>query len=269
MSFRELLAHRSAAIYADFLLPHLTATTRLLDLGCGAGSITVGLADSVRLAIGLDPSTAELWLGADHVRVESIQNVHLVGGNGTRLPFREECFDAVLAHSVLEVTPEPAAVLGEAFRVLRPGGVLAAASVEYGGRVLAGPHRETLERFYAVRERLWELDRIARPRAGRELRRLLHGCGLTDIEATAHYLSYGTPAATQAFGEARARDCEEAWFTSRSVAHQLLTEEELRETNRAWLEWSRSPESFLAFAWCRAVGWKPVRRQADGSAPDV
>jgi len=258
MSFRDTLANRSAAVYADFLVPHLNSSTRLLDCGCGAGSVTVGLAPFVRWVVGLDLSPAALRPAVSYLASEAIDNVRFIAGNGAQLPFAGETFDAVLMHSVLEAAIDPSGLVREARRVLVPGGLLAAASVEYGGRILAGPHRETLDRFYAVRERLWSLDRVARPRAGRELRQLLHGCGFTNIEATAQYLSYGTPDAVKSFGEARAGDCEDPWFASRSLAHRLLTEEELLETQRAWQEWSRSPDSFLAFAWCRAVGRKPV-----------
>lgn len=166
-------------------------------------------------------------------------------------------FDALLLHSVLEAAAEPAALLREALRVLVPGGVVAAASVEYGGRILAGPHAELLERFYAVREELWAIESLARARAGRDLRRLLEEAGFTGIQATAHYFSYGTPEAVRLFGEARAAECSQAWFASHSVAHDLLSEAELRQMQVAWEEWGSSPESFCAFAWCRAVGRKP------------
>ncbi len=257
MSFEELLASRSAEVYSDFLLPHLTARARLLDCGCGAGSITVGLAGLVRWIVGLEVCVGTLVPGAEHVAAESISNVRFVAGDGSRLPFSAGSFDAVLMHSVLEAASDPASLVREALRVLVPSGLLAAASVDYGGRILAGPHGNLLDRFYAVRERLWALDGIARPRSGRDLRRLLHDGGFTAIEATAHYLSYGTPEAVRRFGEARARDCEEPWFTTRAVAHGILSEAELGETRRAWEEWSRAPDSFLAFAWCRVIGRKP------------
>lgn len=262
MSFQEDLAGRSAAVYADFLAPHLGGASRLLDLGCGAGTIAVGLAAAVRSVVALDLDASSLRPAAAHVREAHLANVAFVAGDGSRLPFADESFDAVLLHSVLEAAADPPALVREARRVLVRGGVLAAASVEYGGRILAGPHPERLDRFYAVRERLWTLDLHARPRAGRDLRALLDAAGFSAIEATAKLLSYGTPDAVRAFGEARARDCTEAWFAEGSVAHGLYTEEELRETERAWKEWAQSPEAFFAFAWCRAVGRKGARSAA-------
>ena len=45
--FRQLLDRRSAATHASYLLPHLRPGMRLLDFGCGPGSISVGLADCI------------------------------------------------------------------------------------------------------------------------------------------------------------------------------------------------------------------------------
>lgn len=256
MSFREDLVHRSATAYADFLLPHLTTRSRLLDCGCGSGSITVGLAPAVGFAVGVDLQAATVRPAVAHVEAESIPNLGFVAANASALPFAAATFDALLLHSVLEATPEPIALLREAWRVLVPGGVVAAASVEYGGRILAGPHAELLQRFYAVREELWTIERLARPRAGRDLRRLLQQAGFTGIHATAHYFSQGTPDGVRSFGAARAAECTDSWFASHAVAQGLLSAAELRQMQLAWTEWGASPESFGAFAWCRALGWK-------------
>jgi len=53
--------------------------------------------------------------------------------------------------------------LSEIKRILRPGGVLGVACVEYGGVILSGPSQELLRRFYAIRERVWLLENTAIP----------------------------------------------------------------------------------------------------------
>ena len=256
MAFEDALLVRPAAVYADFLIEHLTENTRLLDCGCGAGSIAVGLASHVRLVVGVDLNAVAVKPAAAYVASQSVRNVQFVAADASRLPFADEGFGAVLLHSVIETVSDPATVLRDACRVLASGGALATASVDYGGLLIEGPHRGTLERFFAVREQLWSLDRIARSRAGRELRGLLQNCGLMSVAASGRYIWWQAPE-VKAFGEERARECENSWFSSRARAHGLLTEDELRHTQYAWQEWSTSSDSLLFFPWCRALGRKP------------
>jgi hypothetical protein len=60
------------------------------------------------------------------------------------------------------------------------------------------------------------------------------------------------------FGLARAEQCGgDDWYADRAQAHGLATPEELEDLRHAWMEWSKAPDAYLAFAWCRAVGRKP------------
>jgi len=45
--FEEIMARRTAAKEAAFLLPYLRPGMRVLDVGCGPGSITLGLAEAI------------------------------------------------------------------------------------------------------------------------------------------------------------------------------------------------------------------------------
>jgi hypothetical protein len=140
-------------------------------------------------------------------------------------------------------------------RILRGGGVLGVASVEYDGLVLAGPHEDHAHRFYAIREQLW-IREGADPYLGRHLRALLSRSGFTDVEATSKAISYGTPELVSAFGRGRANECAEEWYVSSVVDAGLATEPEVQAMREAWLEWAESPSAFASFTWCRAVGRK-------------
>ena len=58
----QVMVRRTAAGAASFLLPHLRSGIRLLDCGCGPGSITIGLAEAVApgevVGIDLEPTMA-------------------------------------------------------------------------------------------------------------------------------------------------------------------------------------------------------------------
>jgi SAM-dependent methyltransferase len=110
------------ASLSDAVCRHVQAGDRVLDLGCGTGELTRALAKEGIRATGCDISPQMLRRAAhepggcaDWVQVEP---------SWRTLPFTSAAFDAVVAASVLEYVAEPAAVLAECARVVRPGGVV-------------------------------------------------------------------------------------------------------------------------------------------------
>lgn len=256
-SFEVFLATRNASGYADFFLPHLTADAHVLDVGCGTGTITVGLAEKAGEVVGVDPED-EFDDARRYVSEHGLENVEFRRGNVYALELPSDYFDACLAHSMLETLEQPLDALTEIKRTLKPGGIVGVACVEYGGVIIAGPGEELLRRFYSVREQLWQLENTADPYRGRRLRGLLHGAGFEDIVATSKFFSYGTPAGVEEFGLARAEQCrDDDWYSKQAREHELAAAEELEEMRSAWVEWSNAPDAYLAFAWCRALGRKP------------
>jgi ubiquinone/menaquinone biosynthesis C-methylase UbiE len=255
-TFEASLEVRSADEYADFLLPQLGGDVRVLDVGCGRGTITLGLAERVGHVVGVDPSDEEFADARRYAAEQHIENVEFRVGSVDALDFPDDCFDACLCHSMLETLDRPIDGLSEIKRTLKPGGVLGVACVEYGGLILAGPNEELLRRFYGIRERVWQLENAADPYRGRQLRGLLERAGFDNVVATSKYFCYGTAGAVRAFGLARADDCRDPWYVRSARDHRLATASDLDAMRRAWREWSKSPDAYAAFAWCRALGWK-------------
>jgi ubiquinone/menaquinone biosynthesis C-methylase UbiE len=256
-TFEASLKVRNAADYADFLLPHLDEDFRVLDVGCGRGTITVGLAEAAGHVVGVDWSDEEFAEARRYAAEHQIENVEFRVGSVYALDFPVDHFDGSLCHSMLETLEGPLDGLIEIQRTLKPGGVLGVACVEYGGLILAGPKVELLRWFYAIRERVWQLESAADPYRGRQLRGLLERAGFDRVVATSKYFCYGTGDAVKAFGRARAEDCSEPWFERSAKRHGLTSASDLNAMSQAWLEWSKSPDAYAAFAWCRALGWKP------------
>ena len=94
---------------------YLTPRSRVLDLGCGRGGVLELFWRDVEFAAGLDPDSPSL---AEH----RAPGMPVLRGVGERLPFAAGSFDLVVCLWVLEHVKEPALVLREVRRVLRPGG---------------------------------------------------------------------------------------------------------------------------------------------------
>jgi SAM-dependent methyltransferase len=92
------------------------------DLGCGTGQTTAALAPFVGRVIAVDESSA--MLSAARRRLADRENVELRSGRLEDLPVEDGELDAAILSLVLHFVVDPAAVLAEAARALRPGGRL-------------------------------------------------------------------------------------------------------------------------------------------------
>ena len=257
MTFDDLLRDRSAARYADFVLPLLDRGDRVIDVGCGPGSITIGLAQAVRHVTGVDVDEEEFADARAHASSHGIDNVTFREGSIYELDFEDASFDAGTLFAMLETLDDPLAGLAELRRVLKPGAVVAASSIEYGGLILHGPDEPLLRRFYELRLAIWEDQGDVHPHRGRELRGLLLGAGFTDVEANLTSFSYGTQEQVRTFGLGRAGDCRDEWYVEGVTRLGLADREELDALEGAWTRWAESPDAFAAFAWGRATGRNP------------
>jgi SAM-dependent methyltransferase len=92
------------------------------DLGCGTGQTTAALAPYVGRVVAVDESSA--MLSAARRRLAERENVELRSGRLEDLPVEDAELDAAILSLVLHFVVDPAAVLAEAARALRPGGRL-------------------------------------------------------------------------------------------------------------------------------------------------
>lgn len=117
---------RDFATASDAAVPVLVAQSgaaegqRLLDICCGHGNVTEGLLASGAEVTGLDFSPAMLEMAR-----RRCPGASFVEGDAGALPFEDSAFDGVTVGFGLPHVPDPAAVLSETRRVLRPGGRLA------------------------------------------------------------------------------------------------------------------------------------------------
>ena len=257
MGFEALMRTRSAGEYADFVLPLIDSGDRIVDVGCGPGSITLGLAQVAGHVTGIDVDDAEFAEARAYAADHGIDNVEFLEGSIYDLPFADASVDVCTLLSMLETLDDPLAGLAEVRRVLKPGGLVGASSIEYGGLILHGPDEALLRRFYELRLQLWEAQGDVHYHRGRELRGLLSAAGFTDVDAGIRAFSYGTEDRVRTFGLGRAGDCRDEWYVDGLTTRGLADQDEIDALEQAWIRWAESPDSFAAFSWGRAVGRRP------------
>jgi ubiquinone/menaquinone biosynthesis C-methylase UbiE/DNA-binding transcriptional ArsR family regulator len=114
----ELFGRRSDVA----LLGLLDESWTIADLGCGTGAITQSLAPFVERVIAVDESDA--MLAAARKRLHGVENVDIRNGRLEALPLSDAEVDVALLFLVLHYVTDPARVISEAVRVLKPGGRL-------------------------------------------------------------------------------------------------------------------------------------------------
>lgn len=96
----------------------------VLDIGTGTGRILELVSPLADRCVGVDQSLEMLAAARVNLDRAGVTNALVRQGDMYALPFGAASFDAVTVHQVLHFAESPAAVIAEAARVLRPGGVL-------------------------------------------------------------------------------------------------------------------------------------------------
>jgi SAM-dependent methyltransferase len=157
-----------------------TKPMRVLDAGCGAGADLATLAARVPPGcelVGLDASDALLSRAAEQTG-GCRERCSLVRGDLTKVPCKENVFDACRIDRVLQHIHEPEAALRELVRVMKPGGVLVAFDNDWDTFSISLGDLEITSRI----RQTWR-DSFASGRVGRDLSGIFEACGITAVRA--------------------------------------------------------------------------------------
>jgi SAM-dependent methyltransferase len=102
------------------------AGDRVLDVGCGTGSLTAALAGHAELAAVTGIDLAEPYVEFTRRNLAD-PRVEVELGDACALPYPDHAFDRALSLLVLQFVSEPELAVREMRRVVRPGGTVAAA----------------------------------------------------------------------------------------------------------------------------------------------
>jgi ubiquinone/menaquinone biosynthesis C-methylase UbiE len=237
---------RTAENSAAYLLPHLSPSDELLDVGCGPGTITTDFARRLvdGQATGVDSAADIVEAARQSAQGGGASNVKFEVANIYELPFDDESFDVVHAHQVLQHLARPVTALQEMARVCRPGGVVAARDGDYPAMAWF-PANPGLD--------LW-MDAFCRttiangghPAAARELMSWAHQAGWDDVIPSASTWCFATESDRQWWGGLWAERVVESTFATRAVELEIARVSDLAEMAQGWNTWAEQPDGWFA-----------------------
>lgn len=238
-------AARTAETSAGYLLPHLRPGQRVLDVGCGPGSITLDLAQRVAPGevVGVDASAEVVEAARAAAREAGDELTTFEVTDAMALPWADDSFDVVHAHQVLQHVADPVGLLREMARVTRPGGLVAARDADYEAMTWTPAHpglTRWLELYRAAAR-----GTGAEPDAGRHLLGWAHAAGLTDVTATASVWCYADDEAREWWGGQWQRRAVESGFHDEVTRQGLSDEGGIADVVEGWRAWTHSPDGWF------------------------
>ena len=275
-------AARTAENSAAHLLPLLESNQRLLDVGCGPGSISIGLAKRVQHVEAVDnmPSVLAQARAAAAQSRGGGGSIRFVQASAHELPYGDAEFDVVHCHQLLQHVGDPVGVLREMRRVCRPGGVVAARESVYStmrgeGGESEGAEGECLDasssssssssnsRGCRCRSNRARIDRWreiymavcrhngAEPDAGLFLQRWMLDAGFTPANVcfSSSVVTYSSEDELfrRAWGEAWAERTLHS-FGAQALQHGVAdSQAELEEVAAGWRAWAADPAAIFLY----------------------
>ena len=249
----QLMAARGLATVADHLVPHLRRGARLLDVGCGPGSITLDIAKVVAPGevVGVDTAAVQIERARSLATEMGVPNVRFEQGDAYALPFPDGSFDLVNANALLQHLSDPVRALREFRRVLRPGGRAAVSDPDWSTWIIE-PATPTLDLLRSLRIQVYAHNGGDAGYA-RHQRRLLIEAGFAHAECSPGVRAFGTPDGTRE--HARIFLEQLRLFQPTIVETGLADASTLAAVAEALTEWSERPDAVAAFFVFRSIGW--------------
>ena len=234
---------RTAENSAAYLLPHLARDAKVLDVGCGPGTITTDLADRVPRGhvTGIDAAQAVIEQARELAGDRG--NVDFATGDVYALDYPDGAFDVVHAHQVLQHLGDPVRALREMGRVTKPGGLVAVRDADFGGMTWY-PELPILDEWRPLYKRVAR-GNGGEPDGGRRLHVWAREAGLTDITSSSSNWTYATEAERAWWGGLWADRTVKSTFAATATGGGHAIPEDLERIADGWRAWAADEDGWF------------------------
>mmetsp|Transcript_33129 Transcript_33129/g.46249 ORF Transcript_33129/g.46249 Transcript_33129/m.46249 type:complete len:300 (-) Transcript_33129:84-983(-) len=242
-SHRVRTAENSAAYIRSYLSPG----KKILDVGCGPGTIAADFARLVSptgFVTAVDNASDVLEIAQKHAQKEGvIENMRFEQESVYRLSYNSKSFDVVHAHQVLQHLSRPVDALKEMKRVCKEQGIVAARDADYAA-MFWFPKIPELEKWQALYRKL-ALEKKGEPDAGRKVYSWAREAGFADITSSSSTWCYATPKTRSWWGGLWAERILDTAIARQALEGKHATQQELEDISEAWKAWAQHPDGWF------------------------
>ena len=255
-SVLETHSWRTASNSAAYLLPHVNATSEILDIGCGPGSITIDFARHAPKGhvTGIEYVPDPLNQARELASSEGVTNVEFAVGDIHALEYPDDTFDIVHVHQVLQHIANPVQALREMRRVVKPGGIVAA---KESAALTWYPENKGIEKWLDVTERMGKA-KGGNPHPGRMIHVWAGEAGFEQqkIKKSASTWCFSNPEERRYWGGSMGDRAKSSGFARMAVGDGFATEEELECIAEGWSEFVEAEDGWFGLLHGEILCWK-------------
>ncbi|KAL4949322.1 S-adenosyl-L-methionine-dependent methyltransferase [Aspergillus filifer] len=247
---------RTAQNSAPHLLPYIKPTSRILDIGCGPGSITVDFASltSSGHVTGLEYVSDPLDEARSLAAARGVNNVTFQVGDIHALDFEDDTFDIVHVHQVLQHISDPVKALSEMRRVVKKGGIVAARESDSFSWY---PANKGIESWLSLTTTIASA-KGGNPHPGKKIHIWAKEAGfeLGKIQRSTGSWCFSSPEEREYWGEGMARRMEDSGLAEQCLAGGFAGREDLEGIAKGWREWVGDEEGWFGVLHGQMLCWK-------------
>ncbi|KAF7971811.1 hypothetical protein HWV62_19899 [Athelia sp. TMB] len=239
---------RTAANSAAYLLPHIQPDMKILDVGCGPGTITADLAVLVPRGhvTGIEYVPGILEAARTTANTRGLTNIDFAVADAHDLHFPDAAFDIVHGHQVLQHFSNPVEALREMRRVAKPGGLVAVRSIDFSAMTWY-PEVEGLRDWSALHNDVSRANG-GEPDAGRRLHAWAHEAGYewANITVSTDTWCFQNPEDRAWWSGLWAERVLSSTFAKGALEGGYATQQQLDGLSQAWTNWGAREDGWFA-----------------------
>ncbi|KAL4897874.1 S-adenosyl-L-methionine-dependent methyltransferase [Aspergillus ambiguus] len=221
-------------------------TSQILDIGCGLGSITTGLAALVPAGhvTGVEPTSPPLQTARALAASQGITNISFKEGDIHALPFPDEFFDIVHAHQVVQHITDPIHGLREMRRVCKTGGLVA---VRESAGLHCYPESHEMAKWHEIYYKVAR-ERGTNPHPGARIHVWARKAGFEpeDVKCSTGSWCFQTREEREYFKGNSAERSVRSPLSKIAVEKGYATEEFFEMMREVWREWVEDEDGWFA-----------------------